>query len=237
MTTIPLVYAARHMFVDLPEGRWLVDTGSPLSFGDTGSITWAGHRRSIARRLGPIGMEQIRPHVDCPVVGLIGLDILNESESCWDGPAGQFHIGPRPVAADAVVMPFESVMGVPVIRVSVGGNALRCIFDTGAQYGYLLTESIARTGVPDGAISDFNPILGAISSGAWKLEVQAQGLRFVERFGVLGGAGAMSLSMMSIDGIVGCSWLPGCTVWYRPGDGSIAIRPSDCALSPGARDR
>ena len=27
MTTIPLIYCAHHMFVDLPEGRWLVDTG------------------------------------------------------------------------------------------------------------------------------------------------------------------------------------------------------------------
>ncbi len=29
----PLVYTARHMFVDLPQGRFLVDTGSPLTFG------------------------------------------------------------------------------------------------------------------------------------------------------------------------------------------------------------
>lgn len=56
------------------------------------------------------------------MVGLIGLDILNESESCWDGTAGRFHIGPRPVATDTVAVPFESLMGVLVSLVQFLGQ-------------------------------------------------------------------------------------------------------------------
>ncbi len=66
MTTLPLIGAVRHGFVKLPEGRWLIEIGSPRSFGDAGSIGWAGRRRTVARRLGPIGMEQPRPDLNCP---------------------------------------------------------------------------------------------------------------------------------------------------------------------------
>ena len=37
-TKHPLLFQANHMFVDLPEGWFLVDTGSPFSFGATGTV-------------------------------------------------------------------------------------------------------------------------------------------------------------------------------------------------------
>ena len=85
MTTIPLIYCANHMFVDLPEGRLLVDTGCPATFGTPGYVTWGGVQRTVPQQFGPVGIPKIQPHVDSPFVGMIETDLLNAQDSCRDG--------------------------------------------------------------------------------------------------------------------------------------------------------
>lgn len=223
MSGVPLIYAAQHMFIDLPEGRWLVDTGSPVTFGDCASITWAGRAVRIPRGLGPVTMDQIRPHVHTQFQGLIGMDLLGAQSTCWDGPAGEFRIGDEPVPEAAARVSFESLMGAPVVQACVGGRMLRCIFDTGAQYGYLLDRSVARGARQEEDIHDFNPILGEIHSPTWRIEVDMGGVHFAERFGLLTGLSATALSMAGIQAIIGCSWLPGRRVWFQPDRGVLAV--------------
>ena len=223
MTTIPLIYCAHHMFVDLPEGRWLVDTGSPATFGTPGHITWGGVRRDVPQQFGPVGIPEIQTHVDSPFVGMIGTDLLNAQDSCWDGPAGEFRIGDANVHPEATTIEFESLMGIPMVQARIGAHSARCLFDTGAQFGYVLEEQLVEGGTPDGRIIDFNPIIGAIDSAAWRAEVGLGGVRFTERFGLLSGAAAAMLQMVGVDALIGCSWLHARTIWYQPGLRRISI--------------
>ena len=223
MTTIPLIYCANHMFVDLPEGRWLVDTGSPATFGTPGHVTWGGVQRSVPQQFGPVGIPEIQTHVDSPFVGMIGTDLLNAQDSCWDGPAGEFRIGDANVHPEATPIEFERLMGVPTLQARIGAHSARCLFDTGAQFGYVLNEQLVEGGIPDGRITDFNPIIGAIDSAAWRAEVGLGATRFTERFGLLSGAAAEMLKIVGIDALIGCSWLHARTVWYQPGLRRISI--------------
>jgi hypothetical protein len=223
MTAIPLTYAAGHMFVDLPEGRWLVDTGSPVTFGRSGTITWAGERHRIPDSFGSITPEHIQPHIDVPFVGLIGVDLLNAADSCWDGPAGEFRIGDVSVPPTAVNAAMPSLMGVPVLDLHIGGLPARCIFDTGARFGYVLHQRFTAHAVEQGRIRDFSPIVGEIDSPSWIAEIDLRGVRFTEQFGFLGGLGGAALSLMNVDGIVGCSWLPTRRIWYRASIGTLGI--------------
>ena len=223
MTTIPLIYCANHMFVDLPEGRWLVDTGSPVTFGTPGHVTWGGVRRSVPQQFGPVSMEVIQTHVDTPFDGMIGTDLLNAQDSCWDGPAGEFRIGDANVHPEATPIDFESFMGTPVVHARIGAHSARCLFDTGAQYGYVITEQLVEGGTPDGRINDFNPIIGAIESAAWRAEVELGAVRFTERFGLLTGPAAAMLKMVGVDAFIGPSWLHTRTLWYQPGLRRISI--------------
>jgi len=71
-------HAARHMFTETSEGRWLVDTGAPSTFGSSGSITWRGTRRAVPDRFGPVELGQVQSHISTPIAGLIGVDLLND---------------------------------------------------------------------------------------------------------------------------------------------------------------
>ena len=234
-TRIPLTYAARHMFIDLPEGRWLVDTGSPSTFGTPGCITWGGRRREVPRSLNAfgmgmmeIGMDQIQPHIDMPIVGLLGADLLNEFDTCWDGPAGLMHLSPAEPPSDAVTMPMQLprlAMGVPLIQAHMGGRPIVCVLDTGAQYGYVLDEGLVCDAEPQPRIADFNPILGAIDSPSWRVRVDlGHGLQVTERVGLLDGMASMALGMLGVHAVIGCSWLPPFRVWYRPSCRQIALQ-------------
>ena len=216
MSIIPLIYSANHMFVDLPEGRWLVDTGCPNTFGTPGHVTWDGVRRSVPQQYGPVTMREIQSHVNTPFVGMIGSDLLNAQDSCWDGPAGELRLGDANIPAEASAVEFEDLMGAPVVRARIGAHTARCIFDTGAQFGYVLDERLTEGGVPDGRINDFNPIIGAIESPAWRVEVVLGGARFTERVGLLSGIASQALKAFGIDAFIGCSWLSSRTVWYQP---------------------
>lgn len=223
MTTIPLIFAAGHMFADLPEGRWLVDTGLPITFGRGGTITWDGRRRQIPSQFGPFRMEQIQPHVNMPIVGMVGVDLLNAQDLCWDGPAGECRVGEEPNSAVAASLRFTSVMGVPVMDALLGGQVAKCILDTGAQFGYLLDRGYTRGAEEDEVIHDFNPILGDIVSPSWKVEVKLDSVGFVERFGLLEGRGGAALGLMGVDGVIGCSWMAQRKIWYRPGELTLSV--------------
>ncbi len=223
MPTIPLIYTVNHMFVDLPEGRWLVDTAAPTTFGTPGTITWGNTRRQVPTAFGPVTINQIQQHVRTPLVGLIGCDLLNEQDLCWDGPRGECRFGPEEAPAGAEIVPLGDLMGAPTIEVLIAGQRARCLLDTGAQFGFFLRRTFADGALPDGRIADFNPIIGAIDCDAWTAEVTLGALRVRERFGLLEGMPAMMLTSFGIDAIIGCSWLPGLRVWYRPSERTLII--------------
>ena len=154
---------------------------------------------------------------------MIGTDLLNAKDSCWDGQAGEFRIGDSNVHPEAATIEFESLMGVPTLQTRIGAHSARCLFDTGAQFGYVLNEQLVEGAIPDGRITDFNPIIGAIDSVAWRAEVALGTTLFTERFGLLSGAAAEMLKIVGIDAIIGCSWLHARTIWYQPGLRRISI--------------
>ncbi len=226
MRTLPLIYAAKHMFVDLPEGRWLVDTGNPTTFGAPGVITWNGVERKVPTSLGPLTISDIATHVEMNFVGLLGADLINAQDTCWDGPSGEFRLHDARVSADAVAIDYTELLGAPILHASIGGHRARCIFDTGAQFGYILHDRFAEGGIPDAHIDDFSPLLGAINCPSWRVQADVNGVRFTERVGRLDGLAGFTLSAFGIDAIIGCSWLPSRRVWCQPSARKLFVSPA-----------
>lgn len=225
MNTLPLIFEAGHMLVETPEGRWLVDTGSPATFGLGGKVTWGGSVRPIPERMGPISIDQLNCRFGMSVQGLIGTDLLNECNSCWHGPEGEFRLGDDSIPRNAVRVPMGSLLGCPTLEATIAGRPASAIFDTGAQYGYLLDQDRTQGSVPDGTIEDFNPIVGEIQSAAWRVPVTIGSVGFTERCGLLSGIAKATLQLTGIDAILGCSWLRDRTIGYRPSEGALWIGP------------
>lgn len=219
----PLVFAANHMFVDLAEGRFLVDTGSPLSFARSGRVTFAGEARSIPKSMLGLDLDAICSGLGLECDGLLGTDLLGACDTCWDGPGRRFLVHAGEPRSDAVRVPYQDMLGTPVVEARIGGRTAACVFDTGAQYGYVLDRTLAAGGAADGTIDDFNPVIGRICSEAWRIPVELRGIRFDERFGLLDTLSAGLLGALGAEAIIGCSWLPSKRVWFMPRRGQIAI--------------
>lgn len=221
-----LVYLARHMFIDLPEGRFVVDTGCPVSFGNTGTASYGGTAHQLPRSHGSLTLESLAgldldARIGQRCAGLIGMDILGRDPVLWDGPRGRAVVRPSPAPAGAVRLPMQQVHTIPVIEVTVAGRAARCIFASGAQFGYMTEPPVVEPALEDGEFDDFHPALLGFRSKAWKLPVDAQGVRFRERFGHHEPLSASLLRPFGVDGLIGCSWLPTRRVWFVPPAPSI----------------
>jgi len=219
-----------HLFVDLPEGPFLVDTGSPLSFGTTGTITFAGETSSLRERAGMLGMNismsTIRKLVSGPCSGLMGMDFLSKYPLRFSLRTGALLVGDAAFSERGTVLASATVMGVPMIGIHSRGSDLRAIFDTGAQYGYVMQRSLVDGLAVMGHISDYNPLLGDISSDSWSLPYQLLddnganiGSTVHETVGFLD---AGLLGLIGADAIIGWHLLDSVDLMMVPG-GGIAV--------------
>ncbi len=229
-----LSYLARHMFIELPEGFFFVDTGSPVTFGRTGTATYGGTQVSIPRQCGQLEIgalyglrleEQIGRSID----GLIGMDLMSTAPVLWDGPAGEAVVGHDAPGPEASIIHAPLVLGaVPVVEAIVEGRPMRMLFDTGAQYGYMTERSNLAMGTDAGSFDDFHPILKEIRTESIHADValvaaRGEPFRFTERFGHDEPLSDAILRRVGVDGIVGCSWLPNHRVWFSPRAGRLAV--------------
>ena len=225
-----LAYLAGHLLIDLPEGRFVVDTGSPASFGDSATATYGGCAHALPRSAGGIGLPELaglglEARIGARLRGLIGMDILGSEPVMWDGSRGRAIVRPAAPAPSVVRVPVarDPEMGIPLITATVGDRTMRLVFDTGAQFGYLAESEALSMGVDAGEFDDFHPSLGAIKSASARISVGLATQRVRERFGFHEPLSQVMLRPLGVDGILGCSWMRDRPVWWLPGESALAV--------------
>lgn len=232
----PLFERENHLFVELPEGPYLVDTGSTMSFGTTGTVTFAGQKYSLHQRAGAAGMSfsmsDISKLVTGPCIGLLGMDVLGKHSIRYSYRAGNLHVGESADVERGTVVASGNLMGVPMIGIQSRGANVRALFDTGAQYGYVLKQRLLDGLTSTGYISDYNPMLGDISGHSYSLPYQLiddngeiigplmhETVGFLDA-GMLGGL----LGMLGAEAIIGWHLLENVDLLMRQ-DGGIELIP------------
>jgi hypothetical protein len=223
-----LVYLANHMFIDLPEGRFLVDTGSPFTFGETGTASYGGTTREIPRHIGPLTVQSLGgldldARIGTRLRGVLGMDFMRAETVLWDGPRGRAIVRPPAPPADAERIALQDFRTVPIVEATVGGRETRWIFDTGAQYGFVTEEGDLSLGEAEAEFDDFHPVLGGFRSRAMKAPVELGAVRFRERFGHHAPLSARVLQPARVDGIIGLSWLARRRVWLAAAQGAMWV--------------
>jgi hypothetical protein len=161
----------RFLFVHLPEGPFLLDTGVGPSFCNSGRLTFAGVSHAVPPMLGhgaaTFSTESIREATDARCVGALGLAMLSNhrfmldvpgqvmlvGDDAWDGIAPNAR---KPIDASIPAM----FGGMVFLRASIEGAAVTAVLDTGARYSYALGQELAFGGIPMDPLDDYNPILG-----------------------------------------------------------------------------
>ncbi len=222
MSQYELQFLNDHLFLNLEDSLWLLDTGNPTTFGHPGGLTLAG--RSFTPAASYLGLDaaKLSGFVGLDCAGLIGGDILNAFDLLFDLPSGAIEISEAELAHPGAPVPLQDFMGVPIVEVNIGGSPQRMFLDTGAQVSYWQDDALAS--FPDaGAMEDFFPGLGAFTTDTHTIPFELGGAAFETRCGRLPMLLGMTLMMAGVTGIVGNVVFKDRVVGYFPRRGMLAI--------------
>lgn len=85
---IPLITHHGHFFARIDGQDWIVDTGSPVSFGNDAVLALAGQSFAVPQDYMGLTAAALSDLIDHPTAGIIGTDILNRFDLVFDTEAG-----------------------------------------------------------------------------------------------------------------------------------------------------
>lgn len=206
MFTLPLSYLERHLFVEVQGQKWLLDTGSPTTFGNSKSLRLGGDEYPVANSGMGITVDSLTEHVPVEVVGLLGMDVLGQYDFVLDLPNHRLLLSREPIEREGVTLDLDEYMDVPLVYATVRGQELRMFLDTGAMISFLQKDLVSDL-KPVGSFVDFYPMHGTFETPLFELEHELGGVRFVASAGVLPEFLNMMLSLAGADGVLGNQFL------------------------------
>jgi hypothetical protein len=142
----------------------LLDTGSPNSFSNTGSIEIGGTHYSAPTSLGKVTADYLCTKMhNSEIGGLLGMNIISKAIYEFDYPnmmlgVTPFNDGVNESALE--VLNLSYVMSIPIISVqtSAMSQPAKFILDTGAKFSYAIPE-ICESLQNIGTDIDFSPLI------------------------------------------------------------------------------
>lgn len=212
---LPLQSLDGHLFVELDDRRFLIDTGAPSSFGAGKSVTLAGITFPLPTAQMGLDAETISSLVGQRVSGLLGADIINAFDVLLDVRSGQITFATDPIPLEGEAVATDEFMGIPIVEAEIRGVSRRMFFDTGAQLSYLQHETVAA--FPSrGVVTDFYPGFGSFETETYAVDLAVCAIPFTLRCGVLPGLLGMTLTMAGTEGIIGNEIVLDRVVGYFP---------------------
>lgn len=213
MQRLELVLTSGHLLVTSSDGRWLLDTGSPASFGNQPLITLDGKAFPVASEYFGLNAASLSNLVGEQVSGLIGTDILGELDLEIDLPSGSLNVSLDSIDLAGTEVELDDFMGVSILSVQSDEGEHRMFFDTGAQISYFQHDSVQRFKTA-GELQDFFPGMGEFRTQTHLVPFRIGPLSFEFRCGQLPDLLGLTLAMASVEGIVGNAICVGRKVGY-----------------------
>lgn len=202
MSEFPLSYETNHLYAKINGQLWLIDTGSPISFGDHRTLIIEREKFDIpnthlgmtASLLSKIAGTQCR--------GLIGMDVLESFDILFDLPKGKLVVSFKPLSLFGESHKLEDFMSVPIIKVKIAGVNYKMFFDTGSHICYLQNECVTR--FPEmGQVQDFLPMMGEFVTNTYNVKFVVGKQLFYFQSGRLQGILGTTLLMSGVEGVLG----------------------------------
>lgn len=233
--TYKLYLLNRHLFIDLPEGRTLVDTGAPFSSSTSGRLTWQNQNHGVNKG-GYMGFtfDQLSANIGVQVDALLGMDLLAQTTLLFDVAHRTLTAGDEmPSVFNAHPYELAPMSDIPIFKVTLNGHPARVLWDTGAQYGYVSDRKFVAGAEPLAGFKDFSPMFGDLDiPQSYVLPFTLAGHDLLETVGEapsvrVGGISPVPLRTflraLDIDAIIGPSWMPRVKVWLNPQDQTFAL--------------
>jgi hypothetical protein len=230
MPSFPLKLRDGHLFVTIDNHDWLLDTGSPTSFGNVPSLVVENRTFHIPEHYMGLTTAKLSEYVGHPTVGIMGADVFNEFDILLDVPKGQVSFTEAQLTLDGAVIRTDACMGIPIIQATIDGTDRRMFFDTGAQISYFQGESL--TSFPGaGTITDFYPGFGQFQTKTYQVDIILGNECYRLRCGSLPPPLGMTLMLANTDGIIGNEILQNRKSGFLPRRRQLVLSPRNVPIS------
>lgn len=202
MTEFPLSYESDHLYAKINNQLWLIDTGSPISFGDYKNIVIDQERFEIPNTHLGITAAILSKITGAKCSGLIGMDILENFDILFDLQHAKIVISFKPLCMFGEQHALEDFMSIPIIKVKIAGVKYKMFFDTGSHICYLQNECVTR--FPDlGQVQDFLPMIGEFVTNTYNVKFVIGKNTYNFQTGRLQGILGTTLLMSGVEGVLG----------------------------------
>lgn len=204
--TFQITFVKGHPTINVDGNIFIVDTGSPATFGRQETITLCGRdfNAGMGNNISGMTMDGISNLLGTHIDGFIGGDTFRQLVALeFDYPNNTitFH-DVLPDMADSLQTDFEMCGNHVSINLLINGQTRRVFFDCGAPIAYLNPEILPNR-KPDGVRNDVSPSGGAFESPVFSMETQFAGRTFVAEYGPLPETHQTYVASKGHDGVVG----------------------------------
>ncbi len=182
----------------------LVDTGSPVTIGDSNSFKFMEEEYRCETSFEGKDINSISQLMNYDVNVLMGMDIIERYyvRTNYKHQQVTFSNEPLPVEQRVSSPILRSQRGAVCINLGVKGRNVTLALDTGAKISYIdqsFTVREEQIGIRD----DFNPLIGHFQTPIFAMEASIGDCAFPVNFGVLPPKLATMLQMIGINGAIG----------------------------------
>jgi len=220
--TYPLLFENKHLFMILDDKKWLIDTGSPASFGEEDSLSVCNEIFKIENTYGTLNAKELTSHIGLEVTGLIGVDILNKFDILFSINKYEATLSKNSINLEGDVLPADSFMGIPTIKVNILDTEYTMFFDTGAQISYFQSP-LLKDFPSNGTIKDFYPGIGEFKTETYLIDLDIGSSEYKLICGSLPILLSETLMMASVQGIVSNELMKDKIIGYFPKRQQIVI--------------
>jgi hypothetical protein len=172
---------AGHIIIVKDGKRFLLDTGSPLSFGSAGTVRLFGNSVALVPNAPPLDAVAIgrqvgnlaSPRIDLALDGLIGTPLFRGLALTIDWEART--ITTRSARTETRGWRGDQVGGLPSARLAINGRAVTAVPDTGARSCFAEPRLLAGAPVV-GKMRDFFPGHGSFETTVHSVQVELGGV-------------------------------------------------------------
>jgi len=172
---------AGHIIIKKEGKRFLLDTGSPISFGSAGRVRLFGNSVTLVPNAPPLDAVAIgkqvgglaEPAVDMELDGLVGTHLFRGLALTIDWEART--VTTRSARTEATGWRGDQIGGLPSARISINGREVTAVTDTGARSCFADPRLLAGSPVV-GKTRDFFPGHGSFETTVHSVQAQLDGM-------------------------------------------------------------
>jgi hypothetical protein len=191
-----------HLIIEFDGDSFLLDTGAPYTLANKDTIKFCNLDYTAAKNMTGITVSKISELIKRNIDVLLGNDVLSQYNIRISRKTNSVLVTQENISDTGIIIPFELLMGVPVIELKVENKNKKFFLDTGAQLSYISQQTIANHRLLE-VKKDFYPLLGEFETPVYELQTNIAGENLKMHFGVLPELIGMTLTFAGVDGIIG----------------------------------